>query len=149
MGVEGVTMSKKAKAKSRPVVKLRGKLRARKAAKRKPTKSHKAPAAMASMKSTGRKIVRIMGQGQFAIDIKTLKKLSEIDTAIVELVSAERSDDLKFKDKLTELNDTVMKHGKPVDSREIIKSDIILPSPDLSTDEAKKLFRGEGVVPAV
>lgn len=137
-------MSRKAKAKSKAAVKLKGKLRAKKAAKR---KAAKAPAAKA--KSAGRKIVRIMGHGQFAVDAKTLKKLGDIDSAIVELVRAERSDDFEFKKKLTELNDTVVKHGRPVDSREIIKSDIILPSADLSIDEAKRLFRGEGVIPEI
>ncbi|MGI0038479.1 MAG: PspA-associated protein PspAA, partial [Nitrososphaera sp.] len=36
----------------------------------------------------------------------------------------------------------------PVERGEIVKSDIILPSADLPVDEAKKLFRGEGVIPA-
>lgn len=142
-------MSRKAKSKSRPAVKLKGKLRARKTAKRRPTKSHKGHAAPAKTKSVGRKIVRIMGHGQFSVDTKTVKKLGELDTAIVELVSTERSDDFEFKKKLTEMNNTVVKHGKPVDSHEIIRSDIILPSADLSIDEAKRLFRGEGVVPEV
>lgn len=140
-------MSRKSKAKSRPATKLKRKLHVRKVAKRKPP-SRKA-VATTKAKSSGKKIVRIMGHGQFAIDIRTLKKLSDIDTEIVELVSAERSDDFEFKKKLTELNDIVVKNGKPVDPREIIKSDIILPSADLSIDEAKRLFRRDGVIPEV
>jgi hypothetical protein len=93
------------------------------------------------------RIVRIMGQGQFTVDNRTLKRLNDLDNAMVELVSAERSDDTEFKRKLTELNRLVVKDGKPLDPHEIIKSDIILPSADLSIDEAKKLFRGEGVIP--
>src|SRR5919106_304700 len=95
------------------------------------------------------KIVRIMGHGQFTVDGKTLKKLNDIDTAIVELVSTERSDDSEFKKKLTELSNLVVENGKPLDPHEIIRSDIILPSADLSIDEAKKLFRGEGVIPEI
>jgi hypothetical protein len=95
------------------------------------------------------KIVRIMGQGQFTVDGKTLKKLNDIDSAIVEMVSTERSDDTEFKKKLTELSNLVVENGKPLDPREIIRSDIILPSADLSIDEAKKLFRGEGVIPEI
>lgn len=93
------------------------------------------------------KIVRIMGQGQFTVDSKTLKKLNDIDNAIVEMVSKERSDDAEFKKKLTQLSEIVVKNGRPLDPHEIIQSDIILPSADLSVDEAKKLFRGEGVIP--
>jgi hypothetical protein len=95
------------------------------------------------------KVVRIMGHGQFTVDGTTLKKLNNIDSAIVELVSTERSDDTEFKKRLTELNNLVVKNGKPLDPHEIIRSDIILPSADLSIDEAKKLFRGEGVIPEI
>ena len=95
------------------------------------------------------KIVRIMGHGQFTVDGRTLKKLNDIDSAIVELVSTERSDDTEFKKKLTELSNLVVENGKPLDPHEIIRSDIILPSADLSIDEAKKLFRGEGVIPEI
>ena len=95
------------------------------------------------------KIVRIMGHGQFTVDNRTLKKLNDIDNTIVGIVSVERSDDMEFKKKLTELSHMVIEKGKPLDPHEIIKSDIILPSTDLSIDEAKKLFRGEGVIPEI
>lgn len=149
-------MRRKAKPKSRAAaskLKSKGKLRVKKAiSKRKPAAKtrKKAPVARAQAKSAGsagKKIVRIMGHGQFTVDSKTLKKLNDIDTAIVKLVSTERSDDFEFKKRLAELSDLVVKNGKPLDPREIIKSDIILPSADLSIDEAKRLFRGEGVIP--
>ena len=97
--------------------------------------------------STHKKVVRIMGHGQFTVDNKTLQKLNKIDNDLVELVSRERSDDGEFKKRLIELNDMVLKNGKSLDQHEIIRSDIILPSADLSIDEAKKLFVGEGVIP--
>jgi hypothetical protein len=95
------------------------------------------------------KIVRIMGQGQFTVDNETLKKLNKIDDLIVQLVNQDRSDDAEFKKRLIELTNIVEKNGKPLDSKEIIQSDIILPSADLSIDEAKNLFKGNGVVPAI
>jgi hypothetical protein len=95
----------------------------------------------------GKRIVRIMGQGQYTVDSKMLKKLNDIDNAIVDLVSRERSDDAEFKKRLTELSEMVVRKGRPLDPKAIIQSDIILPSADLSVDEAKKLFRGEGVIP--
>jgi hypothetical protein len=93
------------------------------------------------------KIVRIMGQGQFMVDNKILKKLNEIDNSIVQLVSNDRTDNTEFKKRLTELTDIVEKNSKQLDPKEIVQSDIILPSTDLSIDEAKRLFQGEGVVP--
>ena len=93
------------------------------------------------------KIVRIMGQGQFMVDNKILKRLNEIDNSIVQLVSNDRTDNTEFKKRLTELTDIVEKNSKQLDPKEIVQSDIILPSTDLSIEEAKRLFQGEGVVP--
>jgi hypothetical protein len=121
----------------------------RKAAARRPKKAAIAKAKTRGVTATPNRIVRIMGQGQYTVDNTTLKRLNDLDNAIVELVSIERSDDIEFKKKLTELNRMVVKDGKPLDPHEIIKSDIILPSTDLSIDEAKKLFRGEGVIPEI
>ncbi|MGI0035515.1 MAG: PspA-associated protein PspAA [Nitrososphaera sp.] len=103
----------------------------------------------AASSSAGKRIVRIMGQGQYAVDSRMLKRLNHIDDAIVELVSKERSDDVEFKKRLTELIEMVVRKCRPLDPKDMIRSDIILPSTDLSVDEAKRLFKGEGVIPAV
>jgi hypothetical protein len=155
-------MNRKAKSKSRAGA---SKLKSRRTTRGKSTSKRAVSArrgarrtakqtAIAKAKTKGatgarNRIVRIMGQGQFTVDNRTLKKLNDLDNVIVNLVSTERSDDIEFKKKLTELNRVVVKDGKPLDPHEIIKSDIILPSADLSIDEAKKLFRGEGVIPEI
>ena len=95
------------------------------------------------------KIVRIMGEGQFVVDDKALKKLNDIDNSLVQLVSNDRSDDAEFKKRLVELVSIVEQNGKQLDPKQIIQSDIILPSADLSIDEAKKLFKGDGVIPEI
>jgi len=95
------------------------------------------------------RIVRIMGQGQFTVDNKTLRELSKVDNSIVQLVSSDRPDDAEFKKRLAQLTDIVEMTGKPLNPKDIIQSDIILPSADLSVDDAKKLFRGEGVIPII
>lgn len=95
------------------------------------------------------RIVRIMGQGQFTVDNKTLRELSKIDSSIVQLVNSDRPDDAEFKKRLAQLTDVVETTGKPLNPKEIIQSDIILPSVDLSVDDAKKLFKGEGVIPTI
>lgn len=156
-------MSPKAKSESRSAA---SKLKSRRTVKRKTpykkgrrsrrkegVKTHKRTAIAKTRIKSGAspsiKIVRIMGHGQFTVDSRTLKKLNDIDNSIVEMVSVERSDDAQFKKKLTELSHIVVDNGKPLDPHEIIKSDIILPSADLSIDEAKRLFRGEGVIPEI
>jgi hypothetical protein len=133
---KGKSHPKKALSTQKARVKSRKKITIAKAKRTSPTPSVK-------------KIVRIMGHGQFTVDSRTLKKLNDIDKAIVELVRSERSDNTEFKKRLTELSNMVVENGKPLDPHEIIKSDIILPSADLSVDEAKKLFQGEGVIPEI
>ena len=90
-----------------------------------------------------------MGEGQFVVDDKTLNRLNKIDNFLVQLVSNDRSDNTEFKKRLVELVDIVEQNGIRLDPKRIIPSDIILPSVDLSIDEAKKLFKGDGVIPEV
>jgi hypothetical protein len=141
-----VKQHKKAKvvAKLKPRPKARRTMQPRKRAPKprpKARSSTKAPA------MPSRRVVRIMGRGQFTVDARTLKRLNGIDDSLVEMVATEKADDAEFKKGMTELSSIVVKHGKPVERGEIVKSDIILPSVDMPVDEAKKLFRGEGVIP--
>jgi hypothetical protein len=147
-------MKRKNNTKRRKMAATRLKTRSKKAVRRKKTPARgarKKPASRAKSSAGAgiKKIVRIMGQGQFTVDGKTLKKLNDLDNAIVQLVSQERSDDSEFRRKLGELSEMVVRNSKPLDPKEIIQSDIILPSADLSIDEAKRLFKGEGVIPEV
>ncbi|SRR5690606_3555359 len=99
----------------------------------------------------GTKIVRIMGQGQFTVDSTTLNKLNEIDNAIVAMIAdgKDPEDSENFRKKLAELTEIVTKNGKPVDPKEIVESDIILPGPDISIEEAREIFKGEGAIPEI
>jgi hypothetical protein len=138
-----VPVGKKIKSKKVPTKRATNNIRKKAGSKAKSrviSKTRRAPI-------TKHRIVRIMGQGQFTVDNTTLKKLNEIDDSIVQLVSTERSDDIEFRKRLTELTSVVESKGHPLDPKEIIQSDIILPSTDLSIDEAKRLFKGEGVIP--
>ena len=142
-GGKPISVVKKIKTKKAPTKRASNSIRKKAGSKAKPrlvSKTRSAP-------TTKRRIVRIMGQGQFTVDNTTLKRLNEIDDSIVQLVSTERSDDNEFRKRLTELTSVVESKGHPLDPKEIIQSDIILPSTDLSIDEAKRLFKGEGVIP--
>ena len=48
---------------------------------------------------------------------------------------------------LTQMVLLVATEGKPLDDKEIVQSDIILPAGDISIEEARKLVIGEGVIP--
>lgn len=98
-------------------------------------------------REAGARIVRLMGRGQFTVDQNTLMKLNGIDNSIVELINTDMVDEADFRKRLVELTDVVLKLGKPLDPKEIVPSDIMLPSSELSVDEARRIFKGEGTIP--
>jgi hypothetical protein len=88
-------------------------------------------------------IIRIMGEGQFKVSSALLDDLNEIDNRIVDHVAKE--DEASFKRELKALISTIKGNGEPLDSTEIVESDIIVPPGDLTIDEAKRVFSGCGL----
>lgn len=96
-----------------------------------------------------KKIVRILGIGQFSIDNDVLNELNEIDNGIVRLLENKENDNqvhLKFQSQLQLLETIVKQKGTAVDSKEIVTSDIILPGKDITLEEARNVFKGEGII---
>lgn len=98
-------------------------------------------------------IVRISGKGQFKINSEILDKINKIDNSIVDLIenySSGASDhkitQTDLHDKLTEMISLITSNGQPLDDKEIVTSDTIIPDSDLSIEEATKIFKGEGVI---
>ncbi len=104
-------------------------------------------------------IVRISGQGQYKINRDTQDKIDEIDDSIVDIFeqsgsttvsqdanSKEGVRERELRDKLTRIVNIVTTDGTKVDDKEIVESNIIIPTPDISFEDAKKIFRGEGII---
>jgi hypothetical protein len=92
-------------------------------------------------------IVRIMGQGQFKIKEDIVKRINEIDDTIVQILQNEsKSDDQNYRAKITEIVETITSEGQKLEDKELVESDIIVPDTDISIDEAKKVFQGQGVI---
>jgi len=95
-------------------------------------------------------IVRIMGQGQFRINEDTIKRINEIDDAIVQILQNEsKADDQEYRAKVAEIVQTIKSKSQKLEDKELIESDIIVPDTDISIDEAKKVFQGEGIIPEI
>jgi UDP-N-acetylmuramyl tripeptide synthase len=98
--------------------------------------------------SSNNTIVRVMGQGQYRVNEETVKKINDIDNAIVQILqNADKSDDQEFKAKITRLVQIITSEGQKLDDKEIVESDIIVPDSVISVNEAKKVFQGEGIIP--
>jgi hypothetical protein len=64
---------------------------------------------------------------------------------MVDHLGHEQVDD--FNSCLHEMIQIIRKKGKPLDPAEIRASDLIVPAPDMTPDEARKLFTKEGITP--
>jgi hypothetical protein len=100
-------------------------------------------------------IVRVSGQGQFKVNREILDRINDIDNSIVNLLENTDTDvdvnSIKVKqkelnEKVNEIINLIRTNGMPLDDKEIIQSQIMIPNPDISVDEAKKIFRGEGII---
>lgn len=90
-------------------------------------------------------IVRIATEGQYEVSEDDTPGLNELDNQAVS--SCEASDEQAFRDVFGRLLDYVRTHGRLVPEDELVGSDIILPPPDVSLEEAKAEFQGEGLIP--
>ena len=90
-------------------------------------------------------IVRISSEGQYNLPGSYIDRLNEIDNELVEAVEADEQ--AGFQTLLKRMLDLVREHGSALPVDELVESDLILPEPDLTLQEAKELFVGEGLLP--
>lgn len=90
-------------------------------------------------------IVRISNEGQYEVSDDDTAELNELDNEAV--ASCESSDEQRFHEVFTRLLDMVRTKGTALPDDELVGSDIILPPPDVSLEEAKSEFQGEGLIP--
>lgn len=90
-------------------------------------------------------IVRILTEGQWRFPAAMLDDLNENDNALVDLVAEDNEEE--FRCLLAKMIAMVKEHGAPLDLDELEESDVIIPEPDITLEEAKELFVGVGVVP--
>ncbi len=90
-------------------------------------------------------IVRISGEDQYLLPDDAAEKLHALEQAVVSIVEGGREDG--FAEAYRALFDYVRAHGTPIAEEELASSDVILPPPDLSFQEAAREFTGEGLIP--
>ena len=90
-------------------------------------------------------IVRILTEGQYNLPGAYIDDLNAIDNELVEVVEA--GDREAFDRTLKRMLDLVRDNGTPVPIDELVESDLVLPEPDITLEEAGELFVGEGLVP--
>jgi hypothetical protein len=90
-------------------------------------------------------IVRIAGQGQYELPEDLLAKLNELDNEAVTAV--ESGDEQRFHDLFEQMLELIESGGSPLGEEELVESQVIVPPRDVSFEEARAEFTGEGLIP--
>jgi hypothetical protein len=90
-------------------------------------------------------IVRIAGEGQFELPDEDAVRLNELDNQAVGAV--EQGDEEGFHELWSQMLELVANDGNALNDDELVESDVILPPRDISFEEARGEFTGEGLIP--
>ena len=90
-------------------------------------------------------IVRISGEGQFRLPDEDAERLNELDNRAVS--AAEQGDETGFQELWSQMLELVAADGNALADDELVESDVILPPPDVTFEEAGEGFTGEGLIP--
>jgi hypothetical protein len=90
-------------------------------------------------------IVRISGEGQFKLPDEDADRLNELDNRAVSAV--EEGDETGFQELWNQMLELVSSDGNEIGDDELVESDVILPPRDITFEEARGEFTGDGLIP--
>jgi hypothetical protein len=91
-------------------------------------------------------IARVLGgEGQFEISDELLARLNELDEQAGGAL--ERNDEEGLRSLLSQMAQLVESEGSRLPDDYLGASDLVIPPPDLTLDEARELFTEEGLIP--
>ncbi len=90
-------------------------------------------------------IVRIFSDGQYRIPADAQARLHELDVETVEAIDA--NDEAAFVTSYGALLEHIHATGERLADDELEPSDLMLPPSDITLEEAREEFTGEGLIP--
>ena len=90
-------------------------------------------------------IVRIATEGQYELSDDDAAGLNELDNQTV--TACDSADEQHFQEAFARLLEYVRSKGRPIAEDDLRGSDVIIPPPDVTLEEAKAEFSGEGLIP--
>ena len=90
-------------------------------------------------------IVRIFSDGQYRIPAEAQARLHELDVETVNAIDA--GDETAFTTSYGSLVEHVHATGERLADDELVPSDLMLPPADITLEEAREEFTGEGLLP--
>jgi len=90
-------------------------------------------------------IVRIATEGQYRLADDAVERVNALDNDAVAAVEA--GDEARFAELFGQLVALIRAEGEPLPDDELHGSDVIVPPPDTSFEEARHEFTGDGLIP--
>jgi hypothetical protein len=90
-------------------------------------------------------IVRIATEGQYRLADEAIERVNALDNEAVAAVEA--GDEARFTDLFGQIIALIRAEGAPLPEDELHGSDVIVPPPDTSFEEARHDFTGDGLIP--
>jgi len=90
-------------------------------------------------------IVRILGEGQLEVPESAVAELNELDAALEAAVNG--NDEAAFRQALAALLARLRQVGSPADASDLRPSELIIPQPDATMAEVRKLLADDGLIP--
>jgi PspA-Associated protein len=90
-------------------------------------------------------IVRIATEGQYRLSDELVERVNALDNDVVAAVEA--GDEARFGELFGQLIALIRAEGTPLPADELHGSDVIVPPPDTSLEEARHDFSGDGLIP--
>ena len=90
-------------------------------------------------------IVRVAGEGQFRLPDEDSDRLNELDNRAVSAV--EQGDETGFQELWSQMLELVSGDGNQIGEDELLESDVIMPPRDITFEEARGEFTGDGLIP--
>ena len=87
-------------------------------------------------------IVRLMNEGQFRVGDEVLQQLDRLDDEA--LAALEAADEETLDDRLATMWELVQSQGERLPDADLHPSDAIVPPADLTLEETRALFAGDG-----
>lgn len=90
-------------------------------------------------------IVRIATEGQYELADDAVARVNALDNDAVAAVEA--GDEARFTDLFAQIVELIRSEGTRLGEDDLRGSDVIVPPPDTSFEEARHEFSGDGLIP--
>ena len=92
-------------------------------------------------------IVRLLTEGQYEVSEELRERLNKLDDSAIRAL--DRDDEAELDARLDQMWKLVQAEGKRLEDGDLRPSDVVIPPADLTLEETRQLFSGDGLIPDI